>query len=236
MNRQSICVLLIVGNILLATGVAGGETPATASETLDRIYEHVSQFEKNYPSTHLRRVMTTREYDPDNGKVEKTSIADQEVWTRVGALPQIKVLSCTIDEKDVAVEECQGRSRAREPLYRVFGPDGRKHYRLELVDDGPDGDASVYKVRVIPLERTERHFEGEFTFNAETLALLQTQGTMADYPMGLKNFELKLDFDERDGHPVIATTRMELTIYVPFIINRRVVSESVASDQRLLAQ
>ena len=168
--------------------------------------------------------------------MEKTTVAEQEVWARVGELPRIKVLSCEIDGKATAVEECEGQRRAREPLYRVFGPDGRKHYRLELADDGPDGDASVYRVRVVPLERTSRHFEGEFTFRADTLALLRSQGTMADYPMGLKSFELKLDFEELDGLPVISTTRMEMTIYVPLIVNRRVVSESVASDQRLLAQ
>ena len=235
MKRQSIRAILIVGYLVLVTGIAGGETPATSSEILDRIYEHVSQFEKNFPSRYLRRVMTTREYDPDNGKLEKTSIAEQEVWTRVGELPRIKVLSCTIDGKTAELEECQGRESAREPLYRVFGPDGRKHYRLEFTDERPEGDASIYRVRVVPLERTKRHFEGEFTFRSDTLALLRTQGTMADYPMGLKNFELKLDFDELDGLPVIATTRMEMTIYVPLIINRRVVSESVASDQRFLA-
>lgn len=235
MKRLPIRALLVIGNLLLMTGVTGAETPTEASGLLDRIYAHISEFEKAFPSTHMRRVMTTREYDPGNNKLKKTSVAEQEVWTRVGELPRIEVLSCTIDGKTAAVEECQGRRRAREPLYRVFGPDGRKHYRLELVDDGPDGDASVYKVRAIPLERTERHFEGEFTFNAETLSLLQMQGTMADYPMGLKNFELRLDFDERDGLPVIAKTRMEMTIYVPLIINRRVVSESVSSDQRLLS-
>ena len=235
MERLPIRQLLIVGNLLLLTGAAGAETPAGTSDILDRIYAHVSEFEKAFPSAHMRRVMTTREYDPGNNKLKKTSVAEQEVWTRVGELPRIEVHSCTIDGKTVAVDECQSQRRAREPLYRVFGPDGRKHYRLELVDDGPDGDASVYKVRVIPLERTERHFEGEFTFHAESLALRQMQGTMADYPMGLKNFQLKLDFDERDGLPVIATTRMEMTLYVPLIINKRVVNESVASDQRLLA-
>lgn len=236
MNFRSIRPLLIVGYLVLAAEVATGEASTANSEILDRIYEHVSQFESRFPATHTHRVMTTREYDPGNGELEKTIVAEQEVWTRVGELPRIKVLSCEIDGKANAVEECEGQRRAREPLYRVFGPDGRKHYRLELADDGPDGDASVYRVRVVPLERTSRHFEGEFTFRADTLALLRSQGTMADYPMGLKSFELTLDFEELDGLPVISTTRMEMTIYVPLIVNRRVVSESVASDQRLLAQ
>ena len=94
----------------------------------------------------------------------------------------------------------------------------------------------VYHLRVLPLERTERHFDGVMTFDAESLRLLSYRGSLADYPFGLKDFDLAIDFDEWEGKPVAATTRLEMTLYVPLILNVKVISQSVAFDQRLLRE
>lgn len=236
MIRHPAYTVFLLAGLVLCPASAAAPPPPNPGEIVDRIYQHRSDFEKTYPGTYMRRVMTVREFDPHSGKLRKTAISEQDVWTRAGQLPRIETVSCSVDGKDAEVDACKGRERNREPLYRVFGPDGRNYYRLKLLEGGPDDESSVYRLRVIPLERTTRHFEGELTFRADTLALLATQGSMADYPMGLKKFELKLAFEERDGLPIPTTTRIEMTLYIPLMVNMRVVSESVASDQRLLTE
>ena len=216
----------------------GRSSPAGASdpEIIERIYRHVSSFEKSYPASVARRKMEVREVDPRSGEVRKTATSLQEVELRVGEAPKIKILECQIDGQDAEAQDCQRRENSRKPLYRIFGPQGRDHYRLELMPPEDPADASVHRLRVVPLERTQRHFDGVMTFDAESLRLLHYRGSLADYPVGLKDFNLEIAFSAWEGKPVPSTTLMEMTLYVPLILNVKVISQSVAFDQRLLSE
>jgi hypothetical protein len=224
---------------LASWGVAFGLVLPSAAladdqEIIERIYRHVSTFEERYPVSVARRKMLVREIDPRSGEVRKTSTSLQEIRTRVGEAPKIVILECQIDGQDAEPRNCKRRENNREPLYRIFGPNGRDHYRLELL--ASEAPSAVYRLRVLPLAKTERHFEGVLAFDAESLRLLSSRGSLADYPFGLKAFDLRIDFDEWEGKPVVATTHLEMTLYVPLILNRQVISQSVAFDQRVLAE
>ena len=69
---------------------------------------------------------------------------------------------------------------------------------------------------------------------AATSRLLSSRGSIADYPLGLKSLELELHFADLDGHPVPARSRMDMLLYLPLVLNTRVLSEAVAYDQRFL--
>ena len=188
--------ILILFSLLWAHGAAG----LTDDEIIDRIYEHVSQMEKKFPNTHIRRTMTVRELDPDSGKVRKTSISDQDVSTRIGEHPQIKILSCSIDGANAKPEACKRKQRDRKPPLRLFGPSGHDHYRFELARD---------------------------------LSLRSYRGTIADFPLGMKEMEMEFFFDNVDGRSVPSKTRMDMTLYLPLVLNSRVISESVTSESRI---
>ena len=114
-------------------------TPGSAEgpsdqEIIDQIYRHVSDFEQQYPGTQVNRTMTVRELDPKSGELKKTSISQEEVWTRVGERPRITISHCTVDGQTREPEACKRKERDRKAPYRIFGPGGRDHYRLKLPD------------------------------------------------------------------------------------------------------
>ena len=221
--------ILILFSLLWAHGAAG----LTDDEIIDRIYEHVSQMEKKFPNTHIRRTMTVRELDPDSGKVRKTSISDQDVSTRIGEHPQIKILSCSIDGANAKPEACKRKQRDRKPPLRLFGPSGHDHYRFELALQKPEDNKESYRLRVIPKQKTDRHFTGVLEFDARDLSLRSYRGTIADFPLGMKEMEMEFFFDNVDGRSVPSKTRMDMTLYLPLVLNSRVVSESVTSESRI---
>lgn len=223
--------LLILPLLFWSAGAAG----LTDDETIGRIYQHISQLEEKYPNIRIRRTMTVRELDPDSGKVRKTSVSEQDVLAHVGERPQIKILSCTVNGASAKPEACERKERDRKPPLRIFGPTGHQHYRFELLPQQLGGDAPFYRLRVIPKQKTERHFEGVLEFTASDLSLHSSHGTIAAFPMAMKKMELELFFDDLDGRSVPSRTRMDMTLYLPLVLNSRVISESVTSESRIPA-
>jgi hypothetical protein len=89
---------------------------------------------------------------------------------------------------------------------------------------------------VIPLEDTVRHLKGEVFYLVDSLRLVGMTLTLADYPFGLKDLSIELNFADQNGLPVIAGGNSEAHIYIPFLINERAVTQFTASEQRLLKQ
>ena len=225
---------LCLTSLTAFSGQAGA--PASSAEIIDRIYRNASDFQAQFPGTFIRRTRTVREIDPDDGAVQKTFVSEQEVSDRLGRRPEIKILSCEVNGKSTEPSDCKRKEGDRKPPYRIFGPEGRSHYRYELLAEEASAKPPTYRLKVIPRERTSRHFEGILDFDASTLRLLASRGTVADYPLGLKSLELELLFDDLDGHPVPAHSRMDMTLYLPLVLNVRVLSEAKAYDQRFLTE
>ena len=219
--------------LLLCTGASYAATP-TDEEIVEQIYRQVTEFEEKYPGTYSRRSVTVRQLDPDDGEVRETKSMVQEVWARVGQKARVEILSCSIDGQASDIDDCKGKDRSGDPPYRIFGPDGHKHYRFEVARAEEADGVPVYALRVIPREKTKRHSEGELYFATEDLRLIRSTGTIADYPLGLRDLAFDLSFDQIDGLPVPATSKMDMTLYVPLIYDVRIVSESTSSDQKLL--
>ena len=221
--------------LCLLASPAAGSVPVRFddSQLIDRIYRHVSDFEREFPVTRSSRITTVREFHPRSGQLRKTSVSHETVVGRVGEKPEVTVLECEIDGVESDLRDCQRRENNRPPLFRVFGPEGRNHYRFEVTRPDEGADPATYRLLVIPLERTQRHFEGEFELLAEDLSLLSTRGTLADLPLGLKKFALELTFGHAQGRPIPTRSRVDMTLYLPLILNLRVVSESVATEVSL---
>ncbi|NRA02207.1 MAG: hypothetical protein HRU00_06340 [Myxococcales bacterium] len=225
---------ILTACLLLCAASSNAATP-TDDEIVDQIYRQTTEFEEAFAGVYFRQNVTVRELDPDDGELRKTKTMVQDVWSYVGAKPRVEILSCTVDGKQSEIEACKPKDRGGDRPYRVFGPDGRKHYRFEL--EGPEelNGISVYRLRPIPLERTSRHLDIELFYTVDGLRLVASNGTIADYPMGLKKLAFENWFDELDGHPVMTKSKLDMTIYFPLLVNLRVVNESTASEQRLIA-
>ncbi|MCH2172479.1 hypothetical protein MK489_17005 [Myxococcota bacterium] len=223
---------------LLVVGAAPASMASpTDAEILDRIYRSATAFGEKYPGNYSRRKVTVREFDPDDGELKKSKVMLQDVWAYAGKKTRVEVLSCTIDGEEADREDCQPMGDGGSgPTYRMFGDEGRKHYRLELSGKVEFEGVPVYRIRVIPRERTKRHFDGELYFKTDDLRLMASIGTLADYPIGVRKLDLELTYEELDGYPVPGRNKMDMTLYLPLVLNMRVVSESIASEQRLLTE
>ncbi len=232
---MSIRILAAVSFVYLTSASAVSAT-TTDAELVDQIYEKVTAFEEKYPGNYSRRNVTVRELDSDSGEVKTTKKMVQEVWAYVGKRARIEILTCKVDGKESEIDDCKRKDRGGDPPYRIFGPDGRKHYRFEMAGREQRNGLDVYRIRVIPLEKTQRHFDGDLYFTTNDLRLVASDGTIADYPLGLKKLNFELSLDELDGLPVPGKSKMDMTLYLPLVLDVRVVSESTASEQRLLTE
>lgn len=212
---------------LVATGAAG-------SAVLARIYAHTSASEVLFPGHFSRRQIVRRDYDPDDGALRSTYRVEADVWGWIGEPDRMKVLQCERDGKVAALSECAPTLEG-DPLYPMFGESGRDYYRLEFVGEVERDDVASYQIRVVPKKETSRHFKGDLFFRKDTLSLLQVDGGLADHPFGLRKLRMRLNFEDRDGRGLLVSGMSDATLYVPLLIDSRIVTEFKASQQRHLA-
>lgn len=218
-----------------ASQVAGaGGPPVNGPAILAKIYERVSAEERAFPGNFSRRKIVRRELDPDDGEVRSTRQVEAEVWGWAGGRDRMKILRCEIDGAQVENDECEPQLEG-EPIHSMFGPRGREHYDLEFAGavalDGED----TWRVRVVPKEETVRHFQGDLFFRQTNLSIAGMEGGVADHPFGLKALRIRMRFADKDGRGMLTKGHSDAVIYVPLLVDARLVTDFVASDQRLLS-
>lgn len=230
------CVLAFSIGLPQASHSEPATTDESANEeTLARILEGARKFERSYIGSFSRREIITRSLAGGNGELRRTRKAVVDVWDYHGEHPTNQVLECTLDGKPVDLEKCVDPQRI-EPAYRLFAKDADLHYRFRYQAlDSWRGTAS-HKIRIVPLQKTSRHLEGDIFFRVDTLQILGMRITLADYPFGLKDLSIELTFEDHDGRAVIASGESSATLYVPLLINERAHTVFTASQQRLLTE
>lgn len=225
----------------ITLGVLGPESMVLAADEISgeailaEITERAHAFENAYLGSFSRRQVTTRILGGDDGELQMTRDALIDVWNYHGEEPINEVLECRIDDKPADAAKCIEERRLK-PAYRLFGLNSEEHYRFEYLGVASFKGQASHKIRVIPLEGTSRHLKGDVFYLLDTLRLVGMKITLADYPFGLKDLSIELSFADQNGLPVIASGISEAHIYVPFLINRRSVTEFSASEQRLLKE
>jgi hypothetical protein len=221
---------------ITSAALAGSEgQEESGDEILARITELGRDFEQAYLGSYSRRTLTARVSDAEDGELKLTRNVVVDVWDYHGEQPINEVIKCRINDKAVDLAKCVQKQRL-EPPYRLFGDDAEKHYRFEYLGrDSWKGQAS-YKIKLIPLEETVRHLKGEIFFREDTLRLAGMNLTLADFPFALKALSIELNFEERNGVPLIKGGSTTVHIYIPFLINQRTVTQFTASEQRMLKE
>lgn len=218
-----------------------GPTPVASVASVDsasivaRIASRVSAFEAEFPGLYSRRHIKVRQLDPDDGTVESTKEIIARVWDFQGEAAQQQIVECRIDGELTEPEECRDENRM-DPPHRIFGPDAKKYYRLDYVGRENWEGRPSHQIRVVPLEETTRHLKGDMYFLEDSLLLVGTRMTLADYPFGLKDLVFEASFTTMEGRPVLSEGKSVIVIYVPLLIHVRIVSDFKASGQRLLRE
>jgi hypothetical protein len=231
-------IFLLIALLASPLPARAGESPvaenATGTEILARIYAHVSASEALFPGHFSRRRIVRRDYDPDDGELRTTHLVEADVWGWLGESDRMKVLSCQRDGKEIELSDCEPKLQG-DPLYPMFGAEGREYYRLEFVGEVQRGGMASYQIRAVPKQETSRHFKGDLFFRKDTLSLRSIDGGLADHPFGLQKLHIRLDFEDKNGRGLLASGESDATLYVPLLIDSRIVTEFEASQQRHLA-
>lgn len=205
----------------------------TSEQILEGVFKRMSAFEAAFPINESLRHVTIREQDPNDGEVFETRVIDQAVRGRVGENPTRKIESCRIDGESVEPTRCEDKDQIAAPL-RIFGPTGADNYTLKLGGRTVFQEVESWRIRVVPREPTSRHFKGDLFVAVDDLRLLGSEGTLADLPFGVESLAVHLCFEEIDQGPVVKHGKIDVTLYVPVIVHKRLVSEFEATQQRLL--
>jgi len=219
--------------------VAAASGESSDSEILAQILGQAREFEKAFLGNYSRRRASARILNGRTGELKWTRDQVVEVWDYHGEAPINEVRECKIDDKSVDLDECVEKRRLK-PTHRLFNEDpvgdADEHYRYEYLGiDSWRAEAS-HRVRIVPLKNTTRHLKGDVYFLVDSLRFVGMQITLADYPFGLKDLSIKLNFADQNGLPVISGGESSVHIYVPFLINERTETVFSASDQRLLRE
>lgn len=202
-------------------------------EIVEKISQRVRAFEAQYAGSFTRRTVETRVFDPDDGALRSSKRFVVDVWQFRGEHPENEVRECQVDGKPAALEECENTARSK-PIHEVFADDADEHYRIEYGGLADWKGTRCHRLRVIPLEKTARHIDGDLFFLEDTLRLAGSKATLASYPFGLKDLGFEMTFAGQNGLPVLASGKSAMRIKVPFLFDVRIVTEFTATDQRLL--
>jgi hypothetical protein len=204
-------------------------------EIVEAITKTVRRFEALYPGSYTHRVVNTRALDPDDGTLRSTKRAVVDVWQYRGEHPLREVRSCQLDGAQAPIKECEEEPRD-EPMHEVFTDDAHEHYRVAYGGLADWDGLSSHRLLVIPLKETARHIKGELFFLRDSLRLVGSKATIAKYPFGLKSFAIEMRFADQNGAPVLASGKSDMHIKVPLLFDARIITEFIASDQRLLTR
>ena len=200
------------------------------SDILFAISKSMSPFYDKYQGIKSKRQISLKEIDPDNGETLLTKSIERNVWEFLRKDRKSEVSLCVVDGKKVSLDDCDDMG-AKEPLYPIFGSGSSKYYRLSLLNTQPsDGK---YKVEVIPLEETSRHFKGMLTFSRD-YRLTKMEGTIADLPFPLKKFKFALEYMVHNEVDVVKSGNYEVAVKIPLVLDKLIKSTFTATSHELI--
>ena len=228
-------VLALGAGLALAfdPSVAASAEPVDGAAIVAEISRRVAAIEEEYPGNYSRRQIVRTVLDPDDGSVREITKIEADVWEFVGKKQQMKILSCEQDGEKLSPDECEPDLQG-EPMYRIFGPEGKKNYDIKWTGDTTIDGKPAHRLEVLAREKTARHFQGNMYFATGSLDVLRVEGGLAKYPFGLKALSLELNFVDVNGNSMLGHGTSDLTIYVPLLYNQRMVTKFSASDQKRL--
>jgi hypothetical protein len=117
-----------------------------------------------------------------------------------------------------------------------FNEEKRKDYDFSLSKEtGPDS-REVYILKTVSKQESSEFFEGTYTIDADTLAVLRAELSPAKNPGPLKLLEMDMEFDRLpEGYLVM--TKASARVHVGLIIkNIRMQTEEIYSDYEIFNQ
>ena len=228
--HQLLLILPVIGAFHVPTDA---QNTGVQSEILAEIRQKAEITYRKYIGTESKRHIISMEYNSETGELLNRSeviVIRSEYFHK---RPENKALYFVKNGKELPPGEYNYRTR--DPIYLPFDPVNGEKYDYRIIGKTEIGGTKCYEIQVIPREKTSRHFSGKIYFTANGLDLLYINGTIANYPIFVKELSISMHFKTLNGEPV--ASRGSFTIYVDlpiFFPNRKIVSSFTSSNENLL--
>ncbi len=191
-------------------------TSEVSKLVVKRIREKYVDFYRKYKGVETKREKYTRYFDQKTGKVKKTERVVYLEKSYFYEEPIIEVLEYEKNGKKLPVSKY--KRYESELMYHIFDERGKERFDVRVVGFKMIKGNNCYVIKVMPRERTERHYKGNIFFSVDTLNLISFEGTLGKYPIGLDELDIQLFYESKGDFTTLKNSVVNLFINVPVIM------------------
>jgi len=221
MVRRFILLLLLVsgGWAINAQGqpksVAKKITPEMSQKIVRQILDKNIRIFKKYKGVESLRVTTSEFYDLETGELEESESVKYVQKSYFYEVPETTVLEYRKNGKIVDPSEYDSDDNL--PGYQIFDEKGPERFEITITGTQSRNGRDCYVLKILPKQQTSRHFKGTVFVDVDSLETVYLEGTIADYPFGLKKMNMTFTFESLGEIFVFTHATVDLLVHVPII-------------------
>ncbi len=208
-------------------------TDKLEQEIILKIREKTAAVYRKYTGVECTREIVSRQYDSRDNSYRggyTVQLRRREFFHKKA---EYKVLKYIRDEKEEPGWKYNYPTRS--PVYQPFDPDTERNYITRLRGKKNIDGIQCWEFEVIPKKNTSRHLKGNVYFSIGSLDLIYLEGTVADYPIGLKSLSIAIHFKKLDDAYVASRGSYTFIVHVPlFYPHRKFEQTFTSSGDRLI--
>ena len=238
MKYRSLVIFAIVFFLLFLPLTNGVSIPVSETITaeqsqqiLQRILDRSDRVFNKYRGIESLRITTTEFFDAKTGELEDTESVKYVQKSYFYEVPETSVIEYKKNGKLVDPSEYDVDDDL--PGHQIFDKKSGEHFDITVTGRQRYQGQDCYVLEVLPRQLTRRHFKGTVLVGVDSLALVYLEGTIADYPFGLKQMNMTFSFESLGELSAFTKATVELLIHVPIIKpNTRILVETLTLENK----
>ena len=198
-------------------------TPTFASTTsynstkiVNQAIKKYSPLYKKFKGAQIVMKRSTKEIDPGKNKQTHTMKLTMKRKDYFYSQPEIMTLRYSRDGKKKSPDDFKHMEQA--PFYPIFDKNSKKNYKIKVVGQKTINGVRCYKLKVTPKKNSMRFFKGYAYLNSKNLDLVHVDGSTAKISLPLKEFSIKVWYDQISQLPIPKKIESLVRIYIPIIL------------------
>ena len=228
---MKIAAIILCPLLLLTPSPARADL--SEAELVSTLRERAKPYFAKFKGVRAMRTITSRELDPQSGKLRTLKEFKVDFWSHFYLKPAQHILSCKVNGEKKEPDDCKPRGKPKA-IIPLFDKQSAKNYRFKLLGKTTIQGIPCYKLKILPLKKTDQHMSGVMYFAVGSLEAVLLEGTMAKLPFPLKRFFIKLRFGRKDGFPIVLRGYLDLEVKVSVFFHARMVNRFTQTNHRFL--
>ena len=205
--------------------------PAESRRVVQRIIQKNIRNYETYKGIESLCVTDVTVSDAETGEIEEAERAKYIQKSYFYEVSETEVLEYTKNGEAADLDDYDKDDR--QPAYQIFDGKSLERFDINVVGITMMKGQRCYRLQVVPKQNTDRHFKGTVFVNVDSLNTVYLEGTVADYPFGLKKMKMVFSFQPLGELSVFTEATVDLLIHVPIIKpNTRVLIRTVTLENK----